>query len=1223
MNEDNIPTVSTDEEARALGPGARFIGPDGKEYKVPEEKVDPIKDDLEATQPPKVNLDDTSLPSVSTDEEARALGPGAKFIGPDGKEYKVPEVEPIEDDLEKRFPDADWREVPTVLRLKAKEVNKIPVARLDTQSPYANDRGLVFSLMSPDEYQKMQSEKEQASEIGETSRVYKKAREVDDNIDRVAKQKNMTRYEYIEKEIIPNMEEGTLKSAFSLVGPYLYDSLLSLGEAFEYVPASATDTIEYTLNQARSIAPESFDSGMKNLFAQTDTRQLARNLVGDIGTVMEISEAAVPVGAAPASLRKSMKKELKLEKIRQKVREKMDRDNALDPTKMNIEAINRRKEAEELASKVANENKDLRNQFIKDYEDGVGETISTKDKDGNIVIDPDKIRNEAREKLFEQEMQEFEEGILREGGEAISEYDYLSANMDRLTRPIIDPDKLNAFVAVAIDMQKITGKKFSKDKPIVDQLFESFVSNDFTKSPEKLGELADLVNKYGMTVDDFMLGVVGSASTAGKVLQKFSQISKAIGKADKKAGEAIRGDRRFSWLSGLQRYEGIRRGGLVSQIPTAARNLTSAYIRAPLDGLVNVMDTALYNAQNKGVMEGASSIVSKQNWADAFRGFYYVTAGDNKDVKGVFNHILDRPEFMNKLTLLTDNINEIQKAKGRGKGGFTDSVLSVGEDMVFTLNVANRWQEQVVRRGTFLAELQRLTRNEYGIDLVKELNDGKIKSLINNSTDVVPTDARRFEDLIADATYKALDLTYSKEPDTAIGREVSRLLVRSGVGTMIMPFPRFMFNQMELIGNYTGGGLMPVINRVANPKKGGLDRNERTAIGRNLVGLAAIGAYALFFEEEAPAESSQIELMSDYKVDMQANSPDLVAFMYLGRAFNKWWEGGVQGLTDWMSERGYTEGVDTFVGVNFRNTMGEDTLKSIQSLFEEGGAGTEADVSSSQRLGAVVGNLISTHFVPLGQVREAQKVLGLAPREPVELREDPGLSPEDAFMEGLSRPLRKTFTSEEEKFRMAEEDNIRQYLYKTEEPLSRGASLLKLAGITLVKPNIEGADFLEDMGFQDWQLLKSSKSPEISNEEKRMLRPYIGLLGDLAKQELEKQREFYKDAPEAVKEAETEERYVRSNVRRFIKSTFKDIRESVIAETAKERAGLLGKTKESKLYNYYREAYRSIPNDVKERAKRFFRKINERSPDFSRSSDTGLDDLRQMYELSKSVQSSD
>ena len=44
------------------------------------------------------------------------------------------------------------------------------------------------------------------------------------------------------------------------------------------------------------------------------------------------------------------------------------------------------------------------------------------------------------------------------------------------------------------------------------------------------------------------------------------------------------------------RLEGIRRGGLVSQLATAARNVTSAGIRAPLDTLGNVMDTALYNA---------------------------------------------------------------------------------------------------------------------------------------------------------------------------------------------------------------------------------------------------------------------------------------------------------------------------------------------------------------------------------------------------------------------------------------------------------------------------------------------------------------------------------------------------------------------------------------------------------------------------------------------------
>ena len=43
----------------------------------------------------------------------------------------------------------------------------------------------------------------------------------------------------------------------------------------------------------------------------------------------------------------------------------------------------------------------------------------------------------------------------------------------------------------------------------------------------------------------------------------------------------------------VMRIENIRRGSLVSQLATAARNVTSVAIRMPLESLGNVMDTAL------------------------------------------------------------------------------------------------------------------------------------------------------------------------------------------------------------------------------------------------------------------------------------------------------------------------------------------------------------------------------------------------------------------------------------------------------------------------------------------------------------------------------------------------------------------------------------------------------------------------------------------------------
>ena len=133
-----------------------------------------------------------------------------------------------------------------------------------------------------------------------------------------------------------------------------------------------------------------------------------------------------------------------------------------------------------------------------------------------------------------------------------------------------------------------------------------------------------------------------------------------------------------------------------------------------------------------------------------------------------------------------------------GKAG--DFVLSELEDAVSVLNTANRWQEYLIRRGAFLGQLERLTKREYGIDLIDALNDGKLVDLLNDASSVRPKDARSFKDLISDSVDRALDITYAKQPEMQPFREITSFITRNGL-TVAIAFPRFMFNALELLGN--------------------------------------------------------------------------------------------------------------------------------------------------------------------------------------------------------------------------------------------------------------------------------------------------------------------------------------------------------------------------------------------------------------------------------------
>ena len=209
------------------------------------------------------------------------------------------------------------------------------------------------------------------------------------------------------------------------------------------------------------------------------------------------------------------------------------------------------------------------------------------------------------------------------------------------------------------------------------------------------------------------------------------------------------------------RVENIRRGGLVSQLATASRNLTSAAIRAPMESLGNVMDESLYRLSNDGVGAAAGAVFNGDVWTDSFRQMKYMFRNP-VEAKRYTDILLKRPELADQYDRMFNNINEIQALTGRGKGGVGDTVLTALEDGVDLLNTPNRLQEYLIRRGAFFGELERLSRREWNMDLIDVLNKGKIRDLLNDTQAVRPAGARSFMDLVDDSVNKALDITYAK-----------------------------------------------------------------------------------------------------------------------------------------------------------------------------------------------------------------------------------------------------------------------------------------------------------------------------------------------------------------------------------------------------------------------------------------------------------------------------
>ena len=163
--------------------------------------------------------------------------------------------------------------------------------------------------------------------------------------------------------------------------------------------------------------------------------------------------------------------------------------------------------------------------------------------------------------------------------------------------------------------------------------------------------------------------------------------------------------------------------------------------------------------------------------------------------------------------------------------------------------------------------------------------------MLNDASSVRPKGARSFNELVADATNMALDVTYAKQPDIAMFREITSFITRNGL-TVAIPFPRFMFNSMELMGNYAGGASIPLTKKLFGqiPKGTRLSDKDRQRISRNFVGIAAMGAaWMARSQEDAPSDYKELNMGDGTVMDTTPQFPSSNAVFRRGNKASKGW----------------------------------------------------------------------------------------------------------------------------------------------------------------------------------------------------------------------------------------------------------------------------------------------------------------------------------------------
>jgi hypothetical protein len=997
----------------------------------------------------------------------------------------------------------------------------------------------------------------------------------------------------------PDGSVNLMKKFLGITGSTGYSIINALGKGVSYVGAGYQDIIEKVAKETQEAFPEQYNSIIKK-----SPKEFASEIGRGTMAGLEFSETVPVLGmvtklpAANARIARKLANELA--KNKKKAEKAWNR--TLNVNKMKGATAQQIQEKKDAAKKVAEENKQISNQLIKEFEEKTGKTISTTDEAGNKKIDYNLARdvgNETAEDLVQSKgttlFDKAKEEIL---GADISDNAALFGQGDTLFQPILKPDKFDGIVAVASDLKKANPQAFNNNKTIIDNLFDLTVNKKLIAGDE----LIDMLNKYDISFEDYVLTVVGSGSTAGKVLNKLSQIKRARPVNEMVAmQQAATIKNQDTIRNTIMRIENIRRGGLVSQIATAARNLTSAGIRAPLEGFGNVIDTALYNLSNEGVISGTKSLASINNWRDSFRHMKYMF-NNPKETKEVVDFILERPELEGQYKLLFDNINEIMISTGRGKGGIVDKVLSEGEDAVMALNIPNRWQEFLVRRGAFLGELERLVKREYKIDFIDALNQGKIRDLLNDAGNVRPAGARSFIDLVADSTQKALDVTYAKQPDIPMFRNISSFIVRNGL-TVVAPFPRFMFNSMELMGQYMGGASIPLTRKIASMVtfgkvgKGKLTPKDRQRISRNLIGGATmLAAYQYRSSEDAPPDFKKLRLDDNTEMDTTPQFP-MRQFLYLGEAGRRLVEGTFEDFFD------SKEFLETFVGTNLRTGVGESIFQDLADII------SATDISSEEKaakgLVAPVADYLASWFVPFAQIIETQRALGIRGLEYKDLREDPTLDALTTAKKEFEKPFKQrgfTVSPEEE-----EAAPKREFVFaedkKRVSPISR-----VLLGLNLSTRDSEEGEYLARLGYKDFKFGSKSQVPTVQRAENKIIREALPLIVNFVRDEEDNLREEYRDAGPATKNDFTEQAYVNSGVKGLIDIQIRKLKEKIANEG-------LGKGQASE---YARQllSFRKLPKNIRRRAVTQFYDLNGKPPNVAEE-----DDLTELAIIGKKIKS--
>ena len=556
-------------------------------------------------------------------------------------------------------------------------------------------------------------------------------------------------------------------------------------------------------------------------------------------------------------------------------------------------------------------------------------------------------------------------------------------------------------------------------------------------SDESLDEATKVFGKYGITQREIASVMFAEASISGQKLNRLSQLSKQVGgvnfrKTAQEIAEETANAEAAKLGSTLRRLEDIRRLTLVSSVATAVRNAISGVQRGGIDTLVYGLEAGLHQTFTGRKKLFVTDAVAQQRKTDLVKE--YMSKGMKKTeavdlaeklitkqtgFSGGLNNTLaqvqhtfigqgdssvmakflldmnpaEKNRFYNQYSEVTrklTNKNPNQAAlAGKGQGlEKKDGLLDTWEKTIHTFNFFNRHQEFLFRHGAFTASIQRQLYDK-GIDMLGVLETGRVTENIS-------------EGMIKKAVDDALEFTYAAQPEFGPFKAANNFLVRTG-GTLLIPFPRFMFKAIEMTYNYNITGAMHGIYKVATKGRKTVSDREYRRIAEGMAGglpMLTLGYYLADPDNGlVGSEWYNLKTIGDTEVDARPYFP-LTPYLYIGTMIHRKLRGDpIVPLTD----SGVSELLEGFTGANFRGSGAMSALtKDLVNIFSgEDEAGAK---SFAFTMGKYVGEAMSGYGQPIYQFGDLFRPESTRRKD---YKENPdyenGMS---AFFQGVYQPIK-------------------------------------------------------------------------------------------------------------------------------------------------------------------------------------------------------------------------